>query len=111
MSGRSSAACTGAVRFPSASPSHATSRPSPMGSVTRGPRSKTAQRLGAPLAFLDESGVLRMPTRRRTWAPAGHTPLISYHYQHDRLSTLAALTVSPKRQHLGLYLRFQPKRF
>lgn len=52
-----------------------------MGSVTRGPRSKTAQRLGAPLAFLDESGVLRMPTRRRTWAPAGHTPIISDHYQ------------------------------
>jgi putative transposase len=52
-----------------------------------------------------------MPTRRRTWAPAGHTPIISYNYKHDRISTLAALTVSPKRQHLGLYLRFQPKNF
>jgi transposase len=54
---------------------------------------------------------LLMPTRRRTWAPAGHTPIISYNYKHDRISTLAALTVSPKRQHLGLYLRFQPKNF
>jgi hypothetical protein len=52
-----------------------------------------------------------MPTRRRTWAPAGHTPIISYNYKHDRISTLAALTVSPKRQPLGLYLRFQPKNF
>ena len=52
-----------------------------------------------------------MPTRRRTWAPAGHTPIIRYNYKHDRISTLAALTVSPKRQYLGLYLRFQPKNF
>ena len=52
-----------------------------------------------------------MPTRRRPWAPAGHTPIISYHYKHDRISTLAALTVSPQRQHLGLSLRFQPQNF
>ena len=29
-------------------------------------------------------------------------------YKHDRLSALAALPVSPKRRHLGLYTRFQP---
>jgi putative transposase len=52
-----------------------------------------------------------MPTRRRTWAPQGQTPIIAYNYRHDRLSALAALTVSPKRQHLGLYLRFQPANF
>jgi len=52
-----------------------------------------------------------MPTRRRTWAPAGHTPIISSNYKPDRISTLAALTVSLQRQHLGLYLRFQPKNF
>jgi putative transposase len=34
-----------------------------------------------------------------------------YNYKHDRLSTLAALTVSPKRQHIGLYLRWQPHNF
>jgi transposase len=45
-----------------------------------------------------------MPTRRRTWAPAGHTPIIPYNYKHDRLSALATLTVSPKRQHMGLYI-------
>jgi putative transposase len=52
-----------------------------------------------------------MPTRRRTWAPVGHTPVIPYNYRHDRISTLATLTVSPKRKHLGLYLRFQGGNF
>jgi len=52
-----------------------------------------------------------MPTRRRTWAPAGHTPLITSNDQHDRIATLAALPVSPKRQHLGLYLRWQSRNF
>lgn len=52
-----------------------------------------------------------MPTRRRTWAPEGHTPIIRYNYKHERLSVLAALTVSPKRQHMGLYVRFQPHNF
>jgi hypothetical protein len=33
------------------------------------------------------------------------------HDKHDRLSALAALTVSPKRQHVGLDLRFQPDNF
>jgi putative transposase len=55
--------------------------------------------------------LLLIPTRRRTWAPAGHTPIIAYHDKHDRISALAALTVSPKRQHMGLYLRFQPRNF
>jgi hypothetical protein len=48
-------------------------------------------------------------TRWRTCVPAGPTPILSYHYTHDRVFTLAALTVSPKRQHLGLYHRFPPK--
>jgi putative transposase len=52
-----------------------------------------------------------MPTRRRTWAPAGHTPIIRSNDKHDRISALAALTVSPKRQHLVLYIRFRPCNF
>jgi transposase len=52
-----------------------------------------------------------MPTRRRTWAPEGHTPIIRYYYKHDRISALAALTVSPKRQHVGLYIRFRAHNF
>jgi hypothetical protein len=72
---------------------------------------KKAQRLGAHLACLDESGFLIMPTRRRTWAPGGHTPIISYNYKHDWISILAALALPPKSHHMGLYLRFQPKNF
>jgi putative transposase len=41
----------------------------------------------------------------------GHTPIRSSNYKPDRISALAALTVSPKRQHLGLYIRFQPRNF
>ena len=52
-----------------------------------------------------------IPTRRRTWAPKGQTPIVPYTYKHDRISALAALTVSPKHRHLGLYTRFQPYNF
>jgi transposase len=52
-----------------------------------------------------------MPTRRRTWAPQGQTPIIRYTYKHDRISALATLTVSAYRQHMGLYMRCQPDNF
>jgi transposase len=52
-----------------------------------------------------------MATRRRTWGPAGHTPIVRYNYQHDRLSALAVLTVSAQRKHMGFYTRFQQSNF
>jgi len=54
---------------------------------------------------------LLIPTRRRTWGPEGHTPKIPYSYKHDRISALAVLTVSPIRQRIGLYARFQQDNF
>jgi hypothetical protein len=36
---------------------------------------------------------------------------MSYNYKHERLSIVAALTVSPKRQHMGLYHRWQRGNF
>jgi transposase len=63
------------------------------------------------LAFLDESGFLLIPTRRRTWGPQGHTPIIRYSYKHDRISALGALSVSAIHTHMGLYLRFQQDNF
>lgn len=48
------------------------------------------------------------PTRRRTWAPAGHPPLIPSRDTHDRLSALATRTLSPKRQPRGLDGRCPP---
>ena len=61
--------------------------------------------------FIDESGFLLIPTRRRTWGPAGITPIMCYSYRHDRISALAALTVSAKLKHMGLYVRFQRENF
>lgn len=70
---------------------------------------KKTRRLGAYLAFVDESGFLLIPTVRRTWAPRGKTPLLYHSYRRDRISTIAALTVSPRRARLGLYVQFHPK--
>ena len=47
----------------------------------------------------------------RTWAPRGCTPRVYHLYKHDRLSAITALTVSPRRRHLGLYLHFQDRAF
>jgi len=58
------------------------------------------------LAFLDESGFMLTPTVRRTWAPRGHTPLLVHCYRHDKISAISAVTVSPRRQRLGLYCHF-----
>lgn len=67
---------------------------------------KKTRRLGAYLAFVDESGFLLIPTVRRTWAPRGKTPLLRHSYRRDRISVISALTVSPCRGRLGLYARF-----
>lgn len=61
--------------------------------------------------FLDESGFLLIPTRRRTWGPKGQTPIVQYSYKHDRISALATLTVSAQRKHMGIYVRFRQENF
>lgn len=43
------------------------------------------------------------PVVRRTWAPRGETPVLDCWDRRDRLSVIAALTVSPQRRRLGLY--------
>lgn len=58
--------------------------------------------------MLDESGFQLQPTRRRTWAPRGQTPIQRCWARHDRLSICGALTCSPQRQRLGLYFRLHP---
>lgn len=47
-----------------------------------------------------------MPSVRRTWAPCGQTPRLVHRYARDKLSAISAVTVSPVRQHLGLYCHF-----
>jgi transposase len=58
------------------------------------------------VAFLDESGFLLTPNVRRTWAPCGQTPIVRHRYRHDRISAISSVTVSFRRQRVGLYLHF-----
>jgi putative transposase len=65
---------------------------------------KKARRLNASLVFIDESGLLLAPVVRRSWSPCGQTPIL---YQRgrarDKVSIIAALTLSPRRRRTGLY--------
>ncbi len=69
---------------------------------------KNAVRLKAHLAFLDECGFLLIPNVRRTWAPRGQTPIVRHRYQRDKISAISAVTVSPERRRVGLYLHLHP---
>jgi transposase len=51
---------------------------------------------------------LLIPLLRRTLAPRGHTPIQRHHFRRDKLSALSAVTVSPKRQRLGLFFHLLP---
>jgi hypothetical protein len=64
---------------------------------------KEVQRPKTHLAFLDEGGFLLIPNVRRTWAPRGQTPIVWHRHRHDRISAISAVTVSFRRQRLGLY--------
>jgi transposase len=57
------------------------------------------------LAFLDESGFMLQPVRRRTWAPSGQTPIQDAWDRHDRLSVIGLLDVAPARQRLSLFFQ------
>jgi transposase len=70
---------------------------------------KGAQRSGSPLIFLDESGFMLQPVRRRTWAPSGQTPIQRAWDRHDRLSAVGLISVSPSRHRLSLYFHLLPE--
>lgn len=55
--------------------------------------------------FLDETGLMLQPLRRRTWAPRGQTPVCRAWSRHDRWSVLAAITRAPWALRLGCYFR------
>jgi transposase len=67
-----------------------------------------AKRSHLPLIFLDESGFMLQPVRRRTWAPSGQTPIQYAWDRHDRLSAIALIGLSPMRRHLSLYFQLVP---
>lgn len=49
-----------------------------------------------------------IPNVRRTWAPRGQTPIVRHRYQRDKVSAISAITVSPERHRVGLYLHLHP---
>lgn len=44
------------------------------------------------IVFIDESGLSERPTRVRTWAPRGCTPVIQFHFNWKHVSAVAGLT-------------------
>lgn len=70
---------------------------------------KNAQRLRASLVFLDESGRLLAPLVRRSWAPRGCTPVLVQTLRYrEKVSCIAALSLSPQRRRAGLYFSLRP---
>ena len=53
---------------------------------------KKAQREGKVIVFVDESGISERPTRVRTWAPKGCTPIIQFHFNWNHVLVIAGLT-------------------
>ena len=54
---------------------------------------KNAATQGRTIVFVDESGLSERPTRVRTWAPRGQTPVLQYHFNWHQLSVMAGLSV------------------
>jgi hypothetical protein len=53
---------------------------------------KKAQREGRLIVFIDESGLSERPTRVRTWAPKGQTPIIQFRFNWTHISVIAGLS-------------------
>src|SRR5436305_6955638 len=54
---------------------------------------KKAQRQGRLIVFVDESGLSTQPTRVRTWAPRGQTPLLQETFNWKSLSLIGGLVL------------------
>lgn len=80
-----------------------------MGQARLVPGKKNAHRLRAWIAFLDECGFLMAPLVRRSGSPCGETPVLHQSGRHHRkVSAIAAICVSPDREHARLYFRLYP---
>jgi transposase len=52
---------------------------------------KKARRERRVVLFIDETGLSQRPTRMRTWAPKGCTPVLQYSFNWKQLTVIAAL--------------------
>ena len=82
----------------------------PLGRRGLAPGRKKARDDGAHVVLIDESGFFLNPLVRRTWAPKGHTPVLTGSGHHrQEVSTIAAISVAPGRRRVGLYWKTDPK--
>jgi transposase len=67
---------------------------------------RKARRRGASLVFMDESGLLMAPLRRRSWAVCGCPPRMEQKARHrEKVSVAGALCLTPGRDRLTLALQ------
>lgn len=66
---------------------------SAVGSGSDGRRLKKARAEGRTIVFIDESGLSTRPTRARTWAPRGETPVIQETFGWESLSLIGGLAL------------------
>src|SRR6058998_2734320 len=78
----------------SAAPLSATTWQCWSGSARLGPRSKKCVAERRLIVFIDESGLSERPTRVRTWALKGCTPVVQFHFNWKHVSAVAGLTRS-----------------
>jgi hypothetical protein len=52
---------------------------------------KKARREGRLIVFIDESGLSQRPTRVRTWALKGHSPVVQFCFDWDHVSIIAGM--------------------
>lgn len=64
---------------------------------------KKARRQKATLIFADESGFSLVPTRVRTWAPRGQTPVVRHCYRWPKFSAISGVSDKGK-----LYILVRP---
>ena len=69
---------------------------------------KKARQGRLKLVFLDECGLMLQPTCRRTWAPAGQTPVQKVWDRHDRLSGIGVVSLTPIRPRLTFHFQLLP---
>lgn len=70
---------------------------------------KNAARRRAAIVFIDEAGFLMAPLVRRTWAPRGHTPVLTQRGRSRRkVSVIGALVISPRRRRVRAYFELLP---
>ena len=78
----------------SAAPLSATTWQCWSGNARLGPRSKKCVAERRLIVFIDESGLSERPTRVRTWALKGCTPVVQFHFNWKHISAVAGLTRS-----------------